>query len=501
MFLFEMPAAAWADVILPSFNPQKYSAGEIPSRDPWGEKPWFIAPFSEARGYLVLGYLSEAMDKYKALSNTVYWNNLKPEYGYLMGLNGYYEPAMTYLDEAHIKTPSGGSPYYYAGWVFAFAGYGDIAKNFWKIAQGGTDPVSGMASDALNNGKNIGAQSFAGLDKDFIKELDYPGSEGAVILNVYPGKFMTKLQPRDIIIQAGDKVIDDTESLAEVINSRPSGSTLGLVVWRGGVKQSLDVKVNSMEDISGMPEPTGRVLEPPKKAKGMLAGALSMFIKKRYFTSILLYRRIIEEYPDWSIPYLGYSLALEKVGAFQCAKKAVEQAVKAAENDRETKNELKEKLKQLKTMPIADQNSWRQSQALNSLSENPPVYYLGFGGGQLSFGGKNGFSGSISGRIGMLTNTNTDLSLNLGYSSGGGTVFNMNLAQRMYTGDTFSFNPGFNLSYGASGLSCGVSAGVSSYIINDKNSMSMDLVLSVPSVFSGVSLQSILMYFGVTYYL
>lgn len=501
MFLFELPAGARAVGELPPFNPQKYSAKEIPSRDPWGEKPWFMAPFNEARGYLMLGYLSEAMDKYKALRNTVYWDNLKSEYAYLMGLNGYYEPALTYLDEAHIKTPSKAGPYYYAGWIFAFAGYGDIAKNFWKIAQGDTDPASSMASDALNNEKNIGVLSFAGVDKDFINELDYPEIDGVVVLNVYPGKFMTHLQKRDIIIKAGDKTVEDIDMLTDIINSKPAGSTLDLVIWRGGLKQALSVKVNSMDDISAMAEPSGRAVEPPKKAKSMLAGALSMFVKKKYFTAIFLYRQIIEAYPDWSIPYLGYSLALEKVGAFQCAKKAVEQAIKASENDAETKSELKEKIKQIKNLTLYGQNSWRQAQTLKSLSDQPPVFFLGFGGGQMAFGGGKGFTGAISGRMGMITNTNNDLSLNLNLSSTGGFSLNLNMAQRIYADDTFSFNPGFDLSYSTSGagFSCGVSAGISAYAFNGKSST--DMVVSIPSILSGISIQAIRFYIGMTYYL
>lgn len=497
-----MPAISDAENPFLIFNPREYSGKDIPSRDPWGDKPWFMDPVIEARGYFMLGFLPEAIDRYKEINKAESSIRLRPEYAFMLAMSGYYEPAMLYLDEAHIKDPSGAGAYYYAGWVFTFAGYGDLAKNFWGIAQGGGDALSNMASACISDSRNIGAFSYAGVDGDFKKELNYPESSGAVILNVYPGpgQYLTGLATGDIIMKADGKVIEDAAGLKEAINAKQPGSPMDLVIWRKGARQELKVKVNSSDDISRMPEPAGRAFSPDKKAKSRLARALSMFAERKYFTAVFIYRELIEKYPDWTIPYLGYTLALEKTGAFQCARKSVEQSIKTAEKDKDTKAELDEKLKQLKSSESEGHDYWRQAQAPKSLSGNPPVYYLGFGGGQLSFGGPKGFSCVISGRMGIITESNTDLSLNLSYDTSSGTGVSLNLAQRVYMGETASFNPGILVTYNSSGSSvlAGISGGISMYGLYNNRS-SVDLVFSIPSL-SAFTIDAINFSLGMTYY-
>lgn len=504
LLVIAMPQKAFAVDGPSAFNPQAYKSKDIKFRNPEADKPWISDELiNAARGYLVLGYIPESLDCYKSLINGGSGEKLEAEYAYALSLGGYYEPAMLYLDSAHMMDPSGTQPYYYAGMVFMFAGYGDIAGNFWKIARGNNDFFANMASDT-NRKKNIGVLSYAGLDRDFIKELDCPASDGVVVLTVYPGpeKSRTELFQNDVIIKTDGKTIGDIRDLEDIIKNKPVGSELDIIVWRKGLKRDLKVKVNSGDDARGLPSLKNRSMAPPEKAKTRLTRALSMFVEKKYFTAILIYRGLIEDYPDWVLPYLGYAIALEKVGAFQCDQKAVEQAIIAAEKNKEAKAQLKDKLKQLKNMPVSDQDNWRQEQTVKTFAEKPAQFSIGFGGAQLIIGGSSGLKALLSGRFGIILDSGIDISLNLSLDTSSGVSIGVNAIQRYFMGDSFSLNYGGSISFNTAGaaISGGLLGGISWYL-DSKKSSSLDTMLNIQVSPGSSSAPAGSIYIGVTRYM
>lgn len=475
------------------FNPDVYNSGEISYRSPdAGASDFSFDRKKAARGYLVLGYLPDAVDNYKKLAGGDDWKELEPEYAYALSLSGYNEPAMLYLDDAHTKDPAAETPYYYAGRIFMFAGYGDLAKNFLGIA-GKTPEIK----------KNIGAISYTDMDGDFKTELGYPGKNGVVVLNVFPGpeKFRTQLESRDVIMNADGKAVAGTGGLLAIVNGKQRGSSMDLTIWRDGAKKDITVRVSSGDDLAGLPEIKKSRVAPDEKAKALLVRAVTLLSEKKYFTSILIYRQLIETYPDWEIPYLGYTLALEKTGAFECAKKAAEQALLTASGDKDAKEQLKIKLKELGEMTPADRDNWVKGQTTESFMDKPESFYLGFGGGQLMFGGRTGFELAINGRAGILMNTGVDISLNMGIDTTTGFDIGVNATQRFYIGNEYSLNPGasIDLNTGRGSLSIGLLGG-GSYYFDDKKS-SIDALLSIGAYIGNNAGPSIGFYVGTTRYL
>jgi tetratricopeptide (TPR) repeat protein len=504
MILICAPQKSAADEKPAPFNPYVYDSSQIKYRTPGGARSFFgVNRTVEARGYLMLGYLPDAVDSYKSLLAGDDWEEVEPEYAYALSLSGYNEPAMIYLDDIHSKDPSAAAPYYYAGVVFMFAGYGDIAKNFLKIAQEGGGFYSDPAISAPGIKKSIGAVSYADMDADFKNELGYTGKGGVVVLNTFPGpeQFRSGLKTRDVIINIEGKALDNVQTLSNIINKRSRNDSLNLLVWRDKAKKPVIVKVRSGDDLAGLPELKKQSRTPDTGAKEKLLRALSLLSEKKYFTSILIYRELIEAYPDWDIPYLGYTLALEKTGAFACAKKASEQAAQAAANDKEAKAQLQAKSKQLSAIPAADQDNWRQEQTAEGFKEKPASFYLGFGGGQMMFGGNSGFRLAISGRAGMLMNTGADISANMGIDSANGFDLGINGTQRFYMGSEYSFNPGASIDFntGKGALSIGLSGGGSWYF--DKKNSSVDAVLSLNAAIGNNGGASVGFYVGTSRYM
>jgi tetratricopeptide (TPR) repeat protein len=475
------------------FDPDVYNSGDILYRGPDAAASGFgFDRKKAARDYLVLGYLPDAVDNYKKLAGGDDWKELGPEYAYALSLSGYNEPAMLYLDEAHTKDPAAERPYYYAGMAFMFAGYGDLARNFLGIA--------GKASEIK---KNIGAISYADMDQDFKAELGYPGKNGIVVLNVFPGpeKFRTGLETRDVIMNADGKPVARTEELLAVINGKQRGSSIELSIWRDGEKKSITARVDSGDDLAGLPVIKKSTIVPDKKAKALLVRAVTLLSEKKYFTSILIYRQLIEAYPGWEIPYLGYTLALEKTGAFECAKKASEQALLAAANDKDAQEQLKVKSKELGSMTQDDRDKWIKGQTAESFMEKPESFYLGFGGGQLMFGGSTGFELAINGRAGILMNTGVDISMNMGIDSTTGFDIGVNATQRFYIGNEYSLNPGasIDLNTGRGSVSIGLLGGGSYYFDGKKSSI--DALLTIGAYIGNNAGPSIGFYLGTTRYL
>ena len=445
------------------FDPNSYTSGGITYRTPDTDqsRPGFDRK-KAARDYLKLGYLPDAVDMYRDLKGDGDWEELESEYAYALALSGYNEPAMLYLDDAHAQEPSGGGPYYYAGMIFMFAGYGNLAKNFFKIAGAGGGGFSEMAENAPGLKKNIGAVSFATMDGDFKKELGYNGPGGVVVLNVFPGpeKFLTGIQAHDVITSLNGAPVENVSGLLNIINKRQAGDVIGAVIWRDGSKKNINLRTCLSDELAGLPELTKKSAAPDDRAKALLVRAVTLLSEKKYFTAILIYRGLIEEYPEWEIPYLGYMLALENTGAFDCEKQASKQARAVAGNDSNAQQQLKNKSKQLDSDPADKQDKWIKAQTSDSFAEKPAGFYLGFGGAQLMFGGSNGFKMVLSTRAGMLLDTGRDISFTLGLDTSSGLDIGANATQRFYLGKEYSINPGISLDYntGRGSLSLGLRA-------------------------------------------
>ncbi len=79
-----------------------------------------------------------------------------------------------------------------------------------------------------------------------------------------------------------------------------------------------------------------------------------------YFQSIVLFQNIIKMCPDEYFPYIGYSLSMEKIGAYDQSAQAIEKAIKLIENN-----------------PEASKNKQVFEQRLNYIKQQSNLFPLG----------------------------------------------------------------------------------------------------------------------------
>ena len=475
------------------FSPELYSSGEVTYRAPSEGRQFFSDRLTAARDLLVLGYPAEAIDAYKSIIGNGLSYDIEPEYAYALALSGYFEPAMGYLDDCHIHDPSATGPYFYAGRVLAFAGYGDLARDFNKLASGDTDFYSDLASKSSLFSAGFGIVSCADADGDFKKDLKFNQRSGAVILNVMPGA--RGVMARDIVTQINGADIKDAAALKKALDK--AGNTAQAAVWRAGSK--LTVRLSRLDPGTGLPSLKGSKPSPDNAADIRLTKAVTFLSDKKYFSAILAYRSLIEDYPDWVLPYLGYCLALEKAGDFDGAGKGYSQAMAAAP-DVASKKQLKAESAKVEAISPRDRAAWRQGQSVETFAERPSSFYLGFGGAQLAFGGSTGFKFSLNGRFGMLWANGEDLSVNLGIDTSRGVTLSGLGTLRYYLNKDYSVNIGASAGIDTSGpnVSVGLLGGGSWYY---EEKSSLDMMINLKAYLGSGAKAGVEFYIGTTRYI
>ncbi len=147
-----------------------------------------------------------------------------------------------------------------------------------------------------------------------------------------------------------------------------------------------------------------------------------------YFQSIALFHKIINLYPNEYLPYVGYSIALEKTGAFEKSVQTIERAISIIENNAEG-NEKKQFLEQ-RLVSIKQKMITLPPDAMPGLSQTKVldirnIQMMAYAGGMVSPTTTN-----LNGRLGYYISGSSNASLDFG---------KMNISGTSYSNLGFSF--------------------------------------------------------------
>jgi tetratricopeptide (TPR) repeat protein len=161
-----------------------------------------------------------------------------------------------------------------------------------------------------------------------------------------------------------------------------------------------------------------------------------------YFQSIALFHEIIDYLPNEYLPYAGYSVVLEKIGALQKSTQMLEKAISVLGNkaeNLENKQFLEKRLSELKVRITQKPNNTSNSFYSNKPESSRPQMML-YAGGVLQPN-----LTSINFRIGYYLLDHTNGSLNLGIMSD--SVFSLNFGLSFYSSyRSFVYGGGLQIS-------------------------------------------------------
>lgn len=189
--------------------------------------------------------------------------------------------------------------------------------------------------------------------------------------------------------------------------------------------------------------------------------------------SVALFEEITSQYPAEYLPYVGYSIALEKAGMLRKAAQAIENALTVIGDNPEQsdiKKSLESRLLKLKTATGAEESGSKQAAAPKQETLSPQM--MAYAGGYLS----SAYS-SLNTRFGYFLSKDTYASVDLGMTQSAGgtfgnlgfTVYNRQKIFVMGIGITGSFGEGNSVAYTK------ISVGPS--FMNKKGTASFDIFL------------------------
>ena len=199
--------------------------------------------------------------------------------------------------------------------------------------------------------------------------------------------------------------------------------------------------------------------------------------KSLYFQSVALFHDITYLFPNEYLPYVGYSIAMEKTGALQKSAQTIEKAISLIGDNADMKDKkqfLEQRLSYVK-----------QKMELNPSGSLPGLYpmqpLIGESPQMMAYiGGMASPSmTSLNSRIGYFISGSSNASLDFGFSKISG-VSSTNLGLSMYDRSKYLvYGTGFllNSSGGTTAFSIKLSAGLS--IMNKSRTSSFDLFLDV----------------------
>jgi tetratricopeptide (TPR) repeat protein len=383
---------------------------------------------SMALSYLKLGSLPEALEAYKKVrgyavpeESELDLYQIQCEYAYALALTGSFEASLAVLDTARILRPSAKLAYQVAGWVFLFSGFGDVTKDLWKLGEFETE---------LD--KSIGALSLTPVDEEFENELGV--KSGAVVLTVFPGR-QSELQSGDVILSINSIPVRSLQTLNQTLSSQAVGTKLALKIWRDRREKTIYSLVSSIKARlkTHLPKSAKVPAKPTPALLREVDNADLLLAENNVFLAAYSYRRLIQRFPGWALPLFNYSHALEEFGSYPASIDAMSRASRLSK-DPLVKNIVDERLSDLTKKGRINGASWRGDQP-----EGPPVYeqlvrpsgvYVGFAGGQYSFGDGKTPLLNISGRLGSLFAWGTDVSLGVGYNATSKVTYDTVVFQR-----------------------------------------------------------------------
>ncbi|HPD18084.1 MAG TPA: hypothetical protein PLF61_00290 [Candidatus Goldiibacteriota bacterium] len=240
---------------------------------------------------------------------------------------------------------------------------------------------------------------------------------------------------------------------------------------------------------------------PSQEAKDMLSLALLYYSGNKYLSATYEFLKLIDRYEGWVLPYMGCSLAMEKVEMFDSARDFADAALSISGIDEETKNQLKDRKNAFDKMSPGDKTLWIEEKikAKNEDINLDNIFFISFGGANFSFDDGE-FSFSISGRLGIILSEKTDVSLNAGYDKSNGFTLGFNTAYRYFFARSYSLNAGVALTYNSSSSSLftGITGGASWYF--DRKKSSVDAMLIINSDLLNDNSLSTNLFLGITRY-
>ncbi|MDO9340508.1 MAG: hypothetical protein Q7T72_08285 [Bacteroidales bacterium] len=165
-----------------------------------------------------------------------------------------------------------------------------------------------------------------------------------------------------------------------------------------------------------------------------------------YFQSIALFHEIIYLYPNEYLPYVGYSITLEKTGALEKSAQTTEKAISLIENkpeDKEKKQFLEQRLVYIKQkmtlIPSGSLPGLYQMKALDAIRPQMMAYAGGMASPSLT---------SLNCRIGYYISGSSNASLDFGITNNSGAS-STNLGLSLYDrGNNFVYGTGFLMTSG-----------------------------------------------------
>ena len=199
--------------------------------------------------------------------------------------------------------------------------------------------------------------------------------------------------------------------------------------------------------------------------------------------SISVFEEITVKHPTEFLPYVGYSIALEKVGLYTNAANSIEKALNvigtSPEQD-ETRQYLEKRLLALKTLSNRTVNTGSPQVIPTKVTEPQSRPMMAYAGGMIY---SNYFN--LNTKLGYFFTDNGNVSVNMGVTSSGGSTFlNMGLLyyQRYKKVMVGGFGLSANIGNSSATLYMKISPGFS--IMNQQKSSSWDIFWDIEVPFS-----------------
>jgi len=211
--------------------------------------------------------------------------------------------------------------------------------------------------------------------------------------------------------------------------------------------------------------------------------ANSLAAQNANLQSIGVFEEITFQYPDEFLPYVGYSIVLEKAGLYAKSANAIESALKIIRNNAdqaETRHFLEKRLVSLKELSNSAVKTDPQQATPLKTAESKQKPVMAYVGGMIYSEYFN-----INTKIGYLLTDNGNVSVNMGVtSSAGSTYFNLGFLyyQRYKKVLVGGFGLSSNIGNSSATLYMKISPGLS--IMNKEKTSSWDIFWDVQMPFS-----------------
>ncbi len=220
--------------------------------------------------------------------------------------------------------------------------------------------------------------------------------------------------------------------------------------------------------------------------------------KNLYFQSIALFHKIIMLYPNEYLPYVGYSITLEKTGALEKSAQAIEKAISLIGDKAEDggkKQFLTQRLGSIKQkitfIPLDAMPGLYQMKELDP--KTPQM--LAYAGGMLSSS-----STSINGRLGYFISGSSNASVDFGIMNSSGSSFS-NIGLSVYNRkNNYVAGTGILLSSGGGNTALSIKLSVGFSKMNKAQTTSYDIFLDVNKGLATGSLTTFGLSIGTSFY-